>query len=233
MTCLAAIIRSTPASLLPDMIRERTRRVQTPLPKIPLNAALVAVLELKMAGDDIQVFVPLLQTGVLMHIARGATIRSFLCQTLGIDPDFVEQRISTIFLNGRPVDNLEAKLRQGYTLALSAAMPGLVGATMRRGGVVATLRSNISHREEGRRDEEDLEGIILVKLFNTLIPELGPVLLKRGVLVEWDTLKDFLRVPGFWERCQGVTLNGEEIDPAQGSGLPWPAAATWIELRVG
>ena len=39
----------------------------------------------------------------------------------------------------------------GDTLALSAAMPGLVGATMRRGGYFAGLRANISHRDQDRR----------------------------------------------------------------------------------
>ena len=202
-------------------------------PHLPPNDDLVATLELELAGDNLQVFAPLLQRGVFTRIARGATVRSFLCQDLELDADFVEHRISTIFLNGKPVDALNARLRQGDTLALSAAMPGLVGATMRRGGVVATLRSNITHREEERQEERDLGGIILVKLFNTLIPALGPLLLKRGVLVEQDTLKNLLQRADFWERCQRVVLKGEEVAPWQGGRFPWPEAETWIDLRVG
>jgi len=211
------------------MLLERTPPRQA---RLPLNPALVATLELLLAGDDFRVFASLMQRGVFIRLARRATLWSLLCQDLELEAGFVEQRISTIFLNGRPVDTLEAKLRQGDILALSAAMPGLVGATMRRGGLVATLRSNISHREEGGREEGGREGIILVKLFNTLIPVLGPLLLKRGVLVERDALNDYFRIPGFGERCQRVILNGEEVDPAQAGGLSWPAAATWIDLRV-
>ena len=211
------------------MLLERTPPRQA---RLPLNPALVATLELLLAGDDFRVFASLMQRGVFIRLARRATLWSLLCQDLELEAGFVEQRISTIFLNGRPVDTLEAKLRQGDILALSAAMPGLVGATMRRGGLVATLRSNISHREEGGREEGGREGIILVKLFNTLIPVLGPLLLKRGVLVERDALNDYFRIPGFGERCQRVILNGEEVDPAQAGGLSWPAAATWIDLIV-
>jgi hypothetical protein len=202
-------------------------------PCFPLNTALVANLELDLAGYDLPVFTPLLQRGVFIRIDQEATIRSFLCQALELAADFVEQGISTIFLNGRPVDSLEAKLRHGDTLALSAAMPGLVGATMRRGGTVATLRSNISHREEERLEEGDMEGFILVKLFNTLIPALGPLLLKRGVLVGRDILKELLQDPDFWERCPRVTLAGEQVVAVRGGGFPWPETEIWIDLRIG
>jgi hypothetical protein len=202
-------------------------------PQLPLNIALVANLELDLVEHDWKVFTPLLQRGVFIRIDQGATVQSFLCRDLELTPDFVEQCISTIFLNGRPVDSLEAKLRHGDSLALSAAMPGLVGATMRRGGMVATLRSNISHREEERQEEGGLEGFILVKLFNTLIPSLGPLLLKRGVLVRRDILKDLLPDSDFWERCPRVTLAGEQVVSPRGGGFPWPAAETWIDLRIG
>jgi hypothetical protein len=201
-------------------------------PHLPLNSALVASMELELTGHDVQAFTPLLQRGVFIRIDPGTTVRSFLCQALELTPDFVEQSISTIFLNGRPVDSLEAKLKHGDTLALSAAMPGLVGATMRRGGMVAKLRCNISHREEERREEGGREGFILVKLFNTLIPALGPLLLKRGVLVRRDILKDLLQGPDLWEHCRRVTLAGKQIVSPRG-GFPWPEAETWIDLRIG
>jgi hypothetical protein len=202
-------------------------------PQLPLNTALVANLELDLTEYDVQVFTPLMQRGVFMRIDQGATLRNFLCQALGLATDFVEGSISTIFLNGRPVDSLEVKLRHGDILALSAAMPGLVGATMRRGGMVATLRSNISHREEDRLEEGDVEGFILVKLFNTLIPALGPLLLQRGVLVRRDILKDLLQDPDFWERCRRVRLAGEQIVSSGDAGFPWPEAEIWIDLRIG
>jgi len=45
----------------------------------------------------------------------------------GLDEDYVTQRISTIFLDGKPVDDIDTLLvRDGAVLSLSAAMPGLV-----------------------------------------------------------------------------------------------------------
>jgi hypothetical protein len=201
-------------------------------PHPDLNRALVATLELEVAAEALPVLAPLLQRGVFVRISRGAALRSFLGQDLELEPGFVEQRISTIFLNGKPLDNLDARLRDGDVLALSAALPGLVGATMRRGGVVAKLRSNISHREEAHQDEDSPAGVILVKLFNTLIPALGPRFLARGVLVERDTLKETLQKAAFWERCLRATLEGEGVATSLPGGFPWPEPATWIDLKV-
>jgi hypothetical protein len=204
-----------------------------PPPHLPLDSALIANLELDPAAFDLQVFTPLLQGGVVMRLAQGIAVGGFLGLTLGLAADFVEQNISTIFLNGKPVDSLEARLRPGDTLALSAAMPGLVGATLRRGGAVATLRSNISHREEEPLEEEALEGFILVKLFNTLIAALGPLLLKRGVLVRRDILKDILQDPEVWRSCPQVKVTGGEAVSPRVAGLPGPEGEIWIDLKIG
>ena len=230
---LSLAARKDPLPALLPLRPEGTRRMDVHMPAcFPPKAALVVTMELELSGVDLQVFAPILQRGVFFRIARGATIRSLLCQDLELTADFVERRVSTIFLNGKPLDTLEVRLRPGDVLALSAAMPGLVGATMRRGGVVAKLRSNISHREEERLEEGDVEGFILVKLFNTLIPEVGPLLLKRGVLVGRDILKDILQGSDFWERCPRVTLAGEQVVAPRGGNFPWPEAETWIDLRV-
>jgi len=208
--------------------------MQVHLPsQLPRNASQIANLELDLAGFDLQVFTPLLQGGVVMRLARGITVRGFLGLTLGLAADFVEQNISTIFLNGKPVDSLEARLRHGDTLALSAAMPGLVGATLRRGGAVATLRSSISHCEEGPPEEKALEGFILVKLFNTLIAALGPRLLQRGVLVRRDILKDILPDPDVWRSCPHLEVTGDEAVPPRRAGGPRPEGEVWIDLKIG
>jgi hypothetical protein len=62
-------------------------------------------------------------------------------------------------------------------------MPGLVGATLRRGGYYAAMRAAITQGAE-RASEIGPGGILVrVKLFNLLVPELGPVLLARGVVL--------------------------------------------------
>jgi hypothetical protein len=55
-----------------------------------------------------------------------------LCDQFQVETDYLENRIKTIFLDGKPVDDEDkAVLKNGSTLALSAAMPGLVDSTFR------------------------------------------------------------------------------------------------------
>ena len=65
-------------------------------------------------------------------------------------------------------------------LALSAAMPGLVGATLRRGGTYAAMRAAITRAAERGAAAAREEPLVRVKLFNLLIDELGPLLLARA-----------------------------------------------------
>lgn len=128
-------------------------------------------------------FAELLQRGVAVR-ARSATVEGFLRDDLGLAPRYVAERITTVFLDGRVVDRLEeAAFRDGSLLALSAAMPGLVGATLRRSGSYAVMRSTITHRAPAGPGPQRGGVLLRVKLFNLLIAELGPVLLGRGVVV--------------------------------------------------
>ncbi|HEY9073615.1 MAG TPA: hypothetical protein VIN67_05725 [Desulfobaccales bacterium] len=204
-------------------------------PERQVTEAGLETLEIDLIGDRLTSFSPLLQRGVTLRLREETNVSNFLCQHLGIEAEFVEQAITTIFLNGRPVDDLDrARLGNGDTLALSAAMPGLVGATMRRQGLVASFRSNISYREYGRRKQTGASITLVLKLFNLMIEALGPALLKRGVLIERSGWEEFLirSRPDFWEHCQAVKLNGQEVHPRGAAPLPWPASVRWINLKV-
>jgi len=70
----------------------------------------------------------------------GCSIKNLLCNQFDITPEYLSDRISTIFLNGKPVDDVEsAIIKDNSILALSGAMPGLVGATFRKGGGVVNI----------------------------------------------------------------------------------------------
>jgi hypothetical protein len=115
-----------------------------------------------------------------------------LCDRLGIDSEYAVNRIKTIFLNGKPVDDMEkAYIRDGCSLALSAAMPGLVGAVMRRDGFFSPLREGITYREKAPGNHVH-RGLITVKLFNLLIQKLGPRFFTKGFLVNRNDLPDDL-----------------------------------------
>ena len=73
------------------------------------------------------------QRGVVVSISGQRSVADFLTVDLAIDPDYVRRMIATVFVDSMVVDDLEnAMLGPGSTLTLSAAMPGLVGATLRR-----------------------------------------------------------------------------------------------------
>jgi hypothetical protein len=171
-------------------------------------------LHLTVDTTAIHSFSLLFQHGVMVKAQVNCSIRTMLCEQLGLNPQYVEDRIKTIFLDGRPVDDIDsAVIRDGSTLALSAAMPGLVGAILRRGGHLAPLRSQIAHRQE-KKALPSRNGTVVLKLFNLLIDELGPSLLKAGVVVRREDLETlFVSLPeDFWAACKKVQLDGRTID---------------------
>jgi hypothetical protein len=154
---------------------------------------------LKMELDVAQLnsFFPLLQKGVTVPAVVGCTLKSLLVDQFAIPAEYVTDRITTIFLNNHPVDDLDHTfIQDGSRVTLSAAMPGLVGATMRRGGFYAALRQGISHVADSGA-AADKNGTIRVKLFNLLLAEIGPLVLARGLILERDELTDLLKnLPG-------------------------------------
>ena len=132
---------------------------------------------------SLSAFRTLFQQGVGVTIEAGTSLEDLLCCQWQIDRAYVMNRISTLFLDGKPVDDLPtAVVRDGATLALSGAMPGLIGATMRRGGVLASFRSGITYCPADETSQSG-SGRITLKLFNLLIDELGPGFLARGIWV--------------------------------------------------
>jgi len=142
--------------------------------------------------DQLPVFYPLLQKGVTVPATVGCTLKSLLSDQFAIPADYVTNRITTVFLDNRPVDDLDRTIiHDGSRVTLSAAMPGLVGATMRRGGFYAALRQGISHVVESG-STAGASGTVRVKLFNLLLAELGPLVLARGLLLERSELDELL-----------------------------------------
>ncbi|MDJ0803512.1 MAG: hypothetical protein QNI97_11605 [Desulfobacterales bacterium] len=152
-----------------------------------------ALKEIVLDPADLPLLLPLLQQGVQIEVENDCSLDDLLCRQWGLERDYVLGRISTLFLNGRPVDDIEtARVTDGTRLALSCAMPGLIGATMRRGGVLASFRSSISHQANQTPASRAQRALITVKLFNMLTRELGPILLARGIIAHRSAL-DMLR----------------------------------------
>lgn len=177
-------------------------------PKFKNNTVIKISLTVKQ--DRLSLFSPLLGQGFTLTIRTGISVRDLMCLQIGVSDDYLDQRIQTIFLDGKVVDNVDtAVIRQGSTLALSAAMPGLAGATLRRGGAYAAMRSQISHKNNTVDDSAE-NGTVMLKLFNIVALELGPMFLKQGIWIDGKNLKNFFeRVPDFfWDGCLNAEING-------------------------
>jgi len=167
-----------------------------------------------LEDDLIPRFFQLLQQGFIVKAQVDCSIKTLLCQQLDLSPEYLEERIQTIFLDGKPVDDVHsATVKQGSTLALSAALPGIVGASLRKGGYYAPMRSQISYREVTPPGPLQ-EGVIILKLFNLTLKELGPTFLKRGVWINREDLSDFFkRQPGdFWSAFKAARVDGKKFD---------------------
>jgi hypothetical protein len=147
----------------------------------------IPVLELTTPSEPIASFRPLLEQGFLIQIEDHQTVQHTLCRQLGVAEKYLRDRVQTVFLNGKAVDDeTTAVVRDGDRLALSASMPGLVGATMRKGGFFSGLRAAISHRESSETAASKSNAVITIKLFNMIATEIGGVFLRKGILLKGD-----------------------------------------------
>lgn len=162
-------------------------------------------------------FFKLLEQGFLVTTQAGCSIKDLLCEQLGIEEEYLDKRIQTLFLNGKAVDNVEkAYLQNDATLALSAAMPGLVGATLRKGGTYAAMRNTISYASKTSSKGRG-EARAKLKLFNMVLKELGPIFLENGVWIRKDKFNEFLSryLKDIKAACSSVNMDDQKIDVNQ------------------
>ena len=177
---------------------------------------------------------PLLQQGFEVEASLGTSIKAFLSRDFDISNDYIDNRLQTVFLNGKAVDDIDtAVLKSGSTLALSTAMPGLAGAVMRRGGYLTAMRSQISHREN-REAMVAQKGKVRIKLFNLLVKELGPTVLQYGIWVQGKTLAAILKSEGkdFTNACRVAIANGAKTEPDQVWQEGWDGKDVFLKVEL-
>jgi len=179
-----------------------------------MDAERILRLTLTVAPGGISRFLPLLGQGFTVKRPAGASVEDFLCRGCVIAPDYLRERIQTVFLNGKAIDDLAAAVViDGSTLALSAAMPGLAGAVLRKGGAYAAMRRQISHASPGGPHASGPVSV-RIKLFNLVARELGPGFLEQGVLIRGADLQDFFRRQdrGFEKIGRAADIDGRPVD---------------------
>ncbi|RPH49996.1 MAG: hypothetical protein EHM85_12000 [Desulfobacteraceae bacterium] len=157
-----------------------------------MNSSAFPSLLLSFEPGRIFIFFQLLENGFIIKGKVGCSVKEFLCNRMFIEQEYLDKRIQTIFLNGKPVDDVNsAMVKDGSTISISAAMPGLAGAMMRRGGALASMRSGISY-VPAETGSDSYEGKVTIKFFNLISRELGPEFLKRGIIIEGKTFSGFI-----------------------------------------
>jgi hypothetical protein len=177
-----------------------------------LPTRITLVLEMESLAD----FFPIMQSGFLVTAWLPCTVGDLLHEQFGVEREYISERITTIFLDGKPIDNPdEALVVDHATIALSAAMPGVVGASLRRGSFYAAMRDAVTYTET-EVPSESLAGVVRIKIFNLLLSELGPGFLKRGIIMTPPELSDFiLQHPGTIRQGSIVgARNGQAVDPS-------------------
>jgi len=186
-----------------------------------------------MERESMPLFLFFVQREFGVDTTVNCTVHRLLCGHLGINPDYLSHRIQTILLNGKPVDDVDdTVVRDGDRLTLSAAMPGLLGAVLRKAGYYADMRSSISWRE-GSVTLSSEKGRVYLKLFNLIMGELGYYFLHRGMWVRGRDLNTFLTDygDGVIEGCGGLTIDGEDGDCRR--IIPWrhDDHEVWLQVR--
>lgn len=158
-----------------------------------------------------------LQLGVDCPARTPTSVLEFLTEQLGIPAAYVRDRIETLFLDGMVVDDPRVSIvEDGSTLGLSAAMPGLVGATLRKGGYYAPMRSQINWTTAGggQSPRKAPRGTVRVKLYNLILREQSSTVMARGIKLAREELLQLLRVgvPGIRSLPDGELILVRIVD---------------------
>jgi hypothetical protein len=190
-------------------------------------------VQLEVVADSIPMFFELLRSGFSADVTVGCSLEHMLCNQMNIAPDYLRNRVQTVFLNNSPVDDLaSAAVPDGAVISLSAAMPGLNGAVMRRGGPLSEMRRSISHASD-EVCSQPFPGRITLKLFNLIARELGSRFLTRGIVVSSKTLGDLLKrqTRNFWQGVKLAEIDGSRHPVDQLILYEWPEQEVFLQVR--
>ena len=191
-------------------------------------------IDMTMRADLVSRFYPMLSTGFKVSAQTACSVRDLLCRQIGISEDYLDKKIQTIFLDGKVIDDVEAPVvLDGSILSLSAAMPGLAGATLRRGGHLAAMRSQISHNQK-ETTLKDQRGTVTLKLFNLTTRDIGPFFLAQGIWISGTDFDNILSSYGhdLQRGCRLANLNNQEIAVQKLFGMDWKNKAVFLQVNV-
>ncbi len=180
-------------------------------------------LSLRVKAGQVSKFLSLFQEGFFLNFATGSSLEEVL-RSAGFSREYLDARVQTVFLDGTAIDDFStAIVKDGSVVALSAAMPGLVGAIFRRGSPIAALRS-VTDAAKDPLSGPDKTEMVRIKLFNTVAEEVGPELLQRGAVFGRAGLERFLsgRREFVEQTLLEAELCGDTLAPASIFSVSFP-----------
>ena len=190
-------------------------------------------LSLMVDSKLVPLFFQLLGHGFSVKVQTGSSVKELLCGQLGIHEDYLAQRIKTIFLNSRVVDDVNtAIVDRDAILALSGAMPGLVGAILRSGGFYAPMRSQISH-EKDTPTSQLINGQITLKLWNLVVKELGPTFLEQGIWIQGEEIRSLIErnSDALKAGCKRVEMKEEPVELDSLQKIDWKTDLAFLQVK--
>jgi len=172
-------------------------------------------LMIRADAEALATLAPLAREGFGIDIAAGRSLRQTLADDLGLGAECVEKRIQTVFLDGSPVDNIDADhARPGSALALAGALPGVAGICMQRQSRIGVYREGITHRVEAELPASAHALRITLKLFNVVAVECLAQVLSHGVEVRSGRLAELLETNPEALAQADLLLDGQTITRA-------------------
>ncbi|MFW6428627.1 MAG: hypothetical protein ACOCY3_01920 [Desulfosalsimonas sp.] len=175
----------------------------------------------------------LVSRGIKLEAAAGMPVKKFLKQVLPASDDFLENRIQTIFMDGRAVDDTEqTQINASCTIALSAAMPGVFGAAFRKKGIYSGMRAGYTQNPNtDKKNFKEKTVPVTLKCFNQVAEDLGDALLGRGVNMDIKEFEKFwgLQQEVLEKNCVQVEINGSRVSA---SAVPGFLAGKTGDLKI-
>ena len=198
-----------------------------------IDDASVDRLTLVVNAKLVPLFFQLLGHGFRVNVQTGTSVKELLCNQLGIHEDYLAQRIQTIFLNFKVVDDVNSAIvDRDATLALSGAMPGLVGAILRSGGFYAPMRSQISHAKDAPTSQL-MNGQVTLKLWNLVVKELGPTFLERGIRIQGEEIRSLIE--RHWDAikagCKAVEIKEKPVAVDSLQKADWKTDLVFLQVK--
>lgn len=166
-------------------------------------------ITLQLDQDVMEKFSALLQSSFEVETINGEPLLSFLEKLPGFTPEYIEEEVQTILINGEPVEDVYTPLTEsGAVIALSAVVPGLgvMGAMFRKNSIYSSQGSSSHQHCVASTDDEKIT--ISLKLFNYIARARGAEILQKGVKVRTAAILTYFETrPWLLEQIQAVTIN--------------------------